>query len=296
MTIKDILLYLSQQNIIFEFEGNEEEIVNGFSSIKNYKKNSLTWIKDENILNHIDMNINIKLAIVKKENHFKGIQNKIITNIPRETFFNIVEKFYFEKEEIQRRGNNCNIDESARLDDSVIIGNNCTIKKNVTIGKGTIIGNNVVISSDVSIGNNCNIKSGVIIGENGFGYIIDKNEVKRELHFGSVNIKNGVDIGANTCIDRGTIDDTYIGNNVKIGNMCHIGHNVIIKENSWIGTGSFLAGSSNIKENCKINLCSVIRDNVIIGKNTIIAMGSVVTRDFSCEGKLIMGIPARIVE
>ena len=110
-------------------------------------------------------------------------------------------------------------------------------------------------------------------------------------HFGSVVIGDNVDIGANTTIERGTIDDTVIENGVKIDDLCQISHNVHIGENTNIITNTSIYGSVNIGKNCYI-ATSIIRNQLKIGDNVTIGMGSVVVKDIQ-DGSLVFGNPAK---
>jgi len=113
-------------------------------------------------------------------------------------------------------------------------------------------------------------------------------------HYGGVVIGQNVEIGANTCIDRGTLDDTIIGNNVKIDNLCHIGHNCIIKDNSSIVALSMLGGSAIIEENSYIAPGVMIKNQLKIGENSLIGIGAVVIKDVE-KNKVVAGVPAKVI-
>ena len=125
------------------------------------------------------------------------------------------------------------VHQSALIESSVVIGANCYISSGVVIKSGTRIHDNV------KIGENS------VVGKDGFGFVIQEDSVpKRFRHIGGVSINSGVEIGALTCIDRGTLSDTYIGENTKIDNLVHIAHNVKIGSESLIMASVTLCGSA----------------------------------------------------
>lgn len=160
------------------------------------------------------------------------------------------------------------------------IGDNCTIHSHVSIEDNTIIGKNVLI------------KNGARIGQAGFGFV--KNEVGEYEKFpqvGKVVIEDDVEIGANTCIDRGALSITKIGKGTKIDNLTEIAHNVQIGENCIITGNVGIAGSARIGNNVWVGPNSSIRNGVYIGSNAFINMGSIVIRNVN-DGEDVIGYPA----
>lgn len=294
LSIENIIKFLDDNNYKYEFIGNHNLFVEGFSTITNYKHNTITWLKNKEKYLGLDNEIFkiIKLVIAPieliKTNDFKNV---IFVQNPKEVFFAILSKFYIDEQKISISTKSV-ISKSAIIGINVTIGDFCTIGDNVFIDEGTIIENNVDIKSGVKIGKNCTIKSGAIIGGRGFGYSQDEDgSYISSPHFGSVVIGDYVDIGSNTCIDRGTIDDTVIMDGVKIDNLCHIAHNVVIGKNSMLITQAKVYGSCVIGNNCYIST-SIIRNQVKLGDNVTVGMGSVVTKDIE-SGKVVFGIPAK---
>jgi len=147
----------------------------------------------------------------------------------------------------------------------------------------------------VKIGEGCYFKPGAVIGGSGFGFEFgaDKIPVLRP-HVGGVKIGNNVQVGANSVIDRGTIDDTIIGNNVKIDNLVHISHNCQIGDNTCVVAGSVICGSATIGKNCWIGANSTIMNQVTIGDNVTIGIGANVVEDVP-SGSVIAGVKAQTV-
>jgi len=167
------------------------------------------------------------------------------------------------------------------------------IDYDVEIGEGTKIYANVTIYKDVKIGKNCIIHSGAVIGTDGFGYEQEADGSRFKIaHLGGVIIGDNVEIGANTCIDRGTLSDTIIEDGVKIDNLVHIAHNVHIKKNVVIIANAMIAGSVIIGEGAWIAPSSSIREGKKIGDGALVGLGSVVIKDVPI-GSTVMGVPAK---
>ena len=190
----------------------------------------------------------------------------------------------------------------------VKFGNNVLIGKNVKIGNNSIIGANTIVESNVSIGANCIIGSGVIIknsiiyndvvvqdnckiGQKGFGFIPMKEKNLKFPHIGKVLIKDNVEIGTGCTIDRGSINDTIIGNNTYLDNQVHIAHNVHIGSNCMIAGQVGFAGSSKIGNNVSIGGQAGISGHLKIGNNVKIGGGSGVVKDIQ-DNQIVMGYPA----
>ena len=190
----------------------------------------------------------------------------------------------------------------------VRFGNNVLIGKNVKIGKNSIIGSNSIIEHDVVLGENCIIGSNVIIkntlikdsvviqdnckiGLKGFGFIpINLKNIKFP-HIGKVVIDDDVEIGSSCTIDRGSVDDTYIGKNTYLDNQVHIAHNVKIGSNCMIAGQVGFAGSSKIGNNVSIGGQAGISGHLKIGNNVKIGGGSGVVKDIK-DNQIVMGYPA----
>ena len=294
ITIIKIIEFLNTLGEEIKFTGNQLEVIQGYSSIYEYQKNTITWLKNEEVYKRIEKNINspIKLIVLPEEHKdFDKFSNYIRTDNPHRVFFQIVEKFFTNEKEYSIGKSNF-ISQKAKIFSKVYIGNNCVIGDNVEIGERTRIYNNVTISDGVKIGTDCTIKSGAVIGEEGLGYTKEKDgKYRRVPHLGSVIIGNNVDIGANTTIERGVMENTIIEDGVKIDDLCQISHNTHIGENSMIIVHTAIYGSVKIGKNCWI-ASSIIRNQVKIGDNVVIGMGSVVTKDVK-DGAVVFGVPAK---
>ena len=143
-------------------------------------------------------------------------------------------------------GENSEIGHNSRLEAHVTIGNNCKIGNNCQIKA------NVVISYDCQIGNRVILHQGAIIGGDGFGLARDKEKWIKVPQLGAVQIGDDCEIGANTTIDRGTLDDTILEHDVHLDNQIQIAHNVHIGAHTVMAGCSAVAGSAKIGKNCFI--------------------------------------------
>jgi UDP-3-O-[3-hydroxymyristoyl] glucosamine N-acyltransferase len=181
---------------------------------------------------------------------------------------------------------------SAKISNSVYIGTNCSIGKCV-IGENTCIFPNVTIHDNVTIGKNVIIQAGAVIGTDGLGCErnVDGSLVKFP-HLGGVVIENDVEIGANCSIAKGAMSNTIIGEGCKINGLSFIAHNCILGKNVWITGSTMLSGSVTIDDNVTIYSKVIVREGLRIRKNSIIGMGSVVTKDIPA-GETWFGNPAK---
>lgn len=151
----------------------------------------------------------------------------------------------------------------------------------------------MVIRNKVKIGQRCHIQALPVIGEDGFGYSENKQHEKTMIkHYGGVYIGNDVFIGTHVNIARGTIDDTIISDGVKIAPSTHIGHNNIIGKDTTV-ICSQLYGSVQIGDDSYI-VGSIVKNQCKIGDQTLIGMGTVVTKDVA-SNQVAVGIPAKVI-
>lgn len=238
-------------------------------------KQILTFLTDEKYIFEIIVNNSISCVITTKEISEKikdlnyGI---IISENPRKTFFElhnklVDENFYFKKEK-----NN--------ISSKAIISSKVSIREyNINIEEDVIIEENVVIYPNVTIKKGSIIRANSTIGGNGFEFSKFGDKVLSIKFGGNVVIDENVEIQNNTCIDRGVFGTTYIGKNVKIDNLIHIAHDVVIGENTFVTACSEISGRVKIGKNSYFGPNSTVRNGIIIGENAKVSMGSVVTKN-----------------
>jgi len=181
-------------------------------------------------------------------------------------------------------GPNVVIDENVSIDDDVVIHAGSMIEADSVIGKASVIHPHVVIKANTIIGKNCTLYAGCVIGSDGFGYAKDDNKWIAIPQTGRVILGDNVDIGSNSTIDRGTLDDTIISSGVKIDNLVQIGHNCMIGENTIIAGCVGIAGSAKIGKNCAIGGAAMILGHLSITDNVTISPGSMITRSIKTSG------------
>ena len=187
-------------------------------------------------------------------------------------------------------GKNVLIGKDVYIGNKTYIGSNSIIENKVKIGDNCVIGSFVTIKNSL-IANNVHIQDGSKIGVKGFGFIPNKNKNIRTPHVGKVILEEGVEIGANSTIDRGSLADTIIGKNTFLDNQIHVAHNVQIGKNCMIAGQVGFAGSSTIGDNVVIGGQAGISGHLKIGNNVKIGGGSGVINDIP-DNQQVMGYPA----
>jgi len=186
-------------------------------------------------------------------------------------------------------GANVTIEGGVTLNNQVVIGAGCMIERGVTIGEGTTLEANVTIKHHSVIGKQCHFFSGAVIGNDGFGYAEspddnDENHWVKIPQVGRAVIEDHVDIGSNTTVDRGAIDDTVIEQGVKIDNLVQIAHNCRIGAHTVIAGCVGVAGSAVIGKHCKIGGAAMILGHLNIADDVTISPGSMITRSIVKAG------------
>jgi len=196
-------------------------------------------------------------------------------------------------------GNNCKIGAGSYIGENSIIGDSVTIFPNVTILNDTIIGNGTliwpgtVIRERTEIGQYCIFHINVSIGADGFGFhpSEDGRSLVKIPQIGNVVIGNGVEVGANTCIDRGKFGSTIIGDGCKIDNLVQIAHNVELGRSVIIAGTTGVAGSAIIGDGALIGGGVSIKEHTVIHPGVKVGAGSGVMNDIPA-GKTVLGYPA----
>ncbi len=292
ITIKQIITYLEEKGLPYVVQGNLEEIVCGFSSLSHYRGGTLTWINSSE--KTVETSVPVSACIVQKGADINA-GAKLITPQSKAVFFSVIEHFWsdIQDNDMPNIGPGTVIGANVHIAENVKIGCNCSITGYVSIGAGTVIADNVVIRNRVNIGCNCVIQSLTVIGEDGYGYSENEHHKKTMVkHFGGVSIGDDVFIGSQTYVGRGTIDDTIIESGTKISPTTHISHNDHIGKNVSIICAK-LFGSVTVGDNAYVS-ASTIRNQVKIGKDAFVGMGSVVTADVE-ENKVVAGTPAKVI-
>ncbi|MEZ5564383.1 MAG: UDP-3-O-(3-hydroxymyristoyl)glucosamine N-acyltransferase [Gammaproteobacteria bacterium] len=186
---------------------------------------------------------------------------------------------------------------SCQLGPGVVIGRQVVIGERVVIGPNSIVGDRVKIGDDTQImpgvvvyagtriGARCVLHTGVVLGSDGFGFARERDGTHVKVpQLGSVVVGNDVEIGANTTIDRGAIDDTVIGNGVKLDNQIQVGHNVRIGDHTVIAAQTGISGSATIGARCIVGGKAGFAGHIVVVDDVVIGGGTSVTGSIRTAG------------
>lgn len=176
------------------------------------------------------------------------------------------------------------IDAAAHIDPLAVIGPLCVIERGARIGAGTVLKSRVTVGADCVVGERCILHPGVVIGADGFGFAPNGDTWEKIEQLGAVRIGNDVEIGANTCIDRGALRDTVVEDGVKLDNLIQIGHNVRIGKNTAMAGCVGVAGSATIGANCTIGGSAGILGHLTLADGVHVSSFSLVTRSIHKPG------------
>ncbi len=182
------------------------------------------------------------------------------------------------------------IESGAVVEEDAVIHPFCFIGAGVKVGAGTVIYPNVTVYAGTRIGKRVTIHAGAVLGSDGFGYVWDGSRHKKIPQLGTLEIGDDVEIGANACIDRGSLGKTSIGQGTKIDNLVMVAHNVLIGEHSVLASQVGIAGSSTLGRNVVLGGKVGVRDHVTIGDGVMAAGGTGITKDVKA-GSVIAGTP-----
>jgi UDP-3-O-[3-hydroxymyristoyl] glucosamine N-acyltransferase len=172
----------------------------------------------------------------------------------------------------------------ARLAAGVSVGPGCVIGEGVTVGEGSCLYPNVVIYPHCVLGRRAIVHSGAVVGADGFGIANEAGRWIKIPQIGRVTVGDDVEIGANTTIDRGAIDDTVIEDGVKLDNQIQVGHNVRIGAHTALAGCVAVAGSANIGRRCTIGAAAVILGHLQLADDVHVSAGTVISRSILKPG------------
>ena len=295
-TLDQILQHLTDESVEVK-TGSEVVLITNASTLSEAEKESIVWVKPGQT-DKVD-----KLALSKavviicdSATYTEAVARNtektyLLVKEPKRIFSKLVNRLFVK---LPSPG----IHPSAVIDKAAIIGQNCYVGPFSYIGAAIIGDNNIIhghchIYDKVAIGNNCIIHAGVVIGSDGFGYSKDEaGNVEKFPHIGGVAIGNNVEIGSNTCIDKGALGNTIIHDGVKIDNLVHVAHNVELHANAFIIANAMLGGSTIVGEGAWIAPSASLLQQLTIGKNATVGVGAVVTKNIPAD-ETWTGAPAR---
>lgn len=276
----------------FEFRGNAEiSFVENFKSISDADSHSVVWCsptRDDK--QELVEKTNAKLIICDDSIDFtpKLLEEKgfFVVKNPKLAYSRLLRNMAGEKFEPGIH-QTATIHPEAEIAASAYIGPNTYIGK-CTIGENTILHGNNFVYKGTTIGNDVVVEAGAILGAEGFGLAkTEEGAWERLPHIGGLEIHDRVEIGAGTTIDRGTLDNTVIGEGTKISKSAHISHNVRIGKNCLITGCVVISGSTTIGNDVWISPNASILNKLTIGNNVFISLGATVTQDIKDNFKAL---------
>ncbi|WP_300454054.1 UDP-3-O-(3-hydroxymyristoyl)glucosamine N-acyltransferase [Accumulibacter sp.] len=182
-------------------------------------------------------------------------------------------------------GENVVVGERVRFGENVTLYPGCVIGDGVSIGDDSLLYPNVVVYHDCVIGRRAVLHSGAVIGADGFGFAKEGERWVKIPQIGRVVIGDDVEVGANTSIDRGALDDTLIADGVKLDNQIQVGHNCRIGEHAALAGCVGIAGSARIGRRCTIGGAGMISGHIELGDDVHISAGTLVTKSLTRPGQ-----------
>jgi UDP-3-O-[3-hydroxymyristoyl] glucosamine N-acyltransferase len=177
------------------------------------------------------------------------------------------------------------VDPTAVIDASAIIGPLCVVERGARIGAYSHLKSRVTVGEDCVVGDRCILHSGVVIGADGFGFALHQGVWEKMEQLGGVRIGNDVEIGANSCIDRGALEDTVLEDGVKLDNLVQIGHNVHVGAHTAMAGCAGVAGSARIGAHCTVGGGAVVLGHLTLVDGVHVSAASVVTRSILKPGQ-----------
>jgi len=301
-----------------ELRGNAKEIVDGVAPIADARPGQLAFYSTERnsaafkIL-PIDVLKNTRASVIllqrEQIKHAPAGATLLITDSPRGNIVKILGEIYaekprfgvsyfatvergvfFRKKRTNYVGQYATIERGAVLEEGVKVYPGAFIGRNVVLGANTIVYGGAHIEN-ATIGSDCVINSNAVIGKDGFGYTRQNGKNVFIPHTGRVVLGNRVSVGSNTCIDRGAMTDTIVGDGTKIDNLCQIAHGVVIGRECFLAGGVGIAGGAVIGNNVLLAGQVGIPNGIHIGDNVEVGAKSGVFRNIP-TGEKWMGMPA----
>jgi len=263
----------------------------GICTIQNSSSGSITFLANPKYKKYLD-DTSASAIIVSPE--FKDkITAGIVVNDPYLAYAKISSLYQKYSNPYDSKQSNYFIHESSDVHESVIIGPNVFIGPDCKIGQNSIIHANTSLVMNVEIGKNSVVHFNSVLGSDGFGYAPHKNGYTKIEQLGKLIVGDNVEIGAGCTIDRGAIENTIIHNGVKLDNLVHIAHNVIVGENSAIAASCAIAGSTIIGKNLQMGGLSGILGHLEIADDVLIGAHTLITKSINESGNYIGIMPAQ---
>ena len=183
------------------------------------------------------------------------------------------------------------VEDDAQIGDRVIIGPGCIVQRGAVVGDDSVLVSRVNLYPGVSLGKRCILHAGAVVGADGFGFAQNSGSWFKVPQVGSVRIGDDVEIGANTTIDRGAIDDTVVEDGVKLDNQIQVAHNVVIGAHTAIAACCGISGSTVIGQRCMIGGMVGFAGHLTIADDVVVTGCSLVSASIKKPGSYSSGMP-----
>jgi UDP-3-O-[3-hydroxymyristoyl] glucosamine N-acyltransferase len=218
----------------------------------------------------------------------------VFTNNPRLAFVRALNMIY-KKKKLVGISSRASVSPTAKIGRNCYIGDFTVIGDNCEIGDDSIVYDRVSLVQNCTLGNACVIQQGVTLGADGFAFERDTSgNLERFPHIMGVKIGKNVEISANSSVARGSLSDTVIGDGTKLDALVHVAHNVKIGKYCELTAGTIIGGSTTLGDMVWTGLNSMIKDNIKIGNNVIVAASAGVIHDV-VDGDIVAGVPAKSI-
>ena len=274
-----------------EVIGDSNLLITAIGTIQHSSAGCITFLANPKYKKYLD-DTSASAIIVSPE--FKNnITAGIVVDDPYLAYAEISSLYQKYPNPYDSKQSNYFIHESSDVHESVIIGPNVFIGPDCKIGQGSIIHANTSLVMNVEVGKNSVVHFNSVLGSDGFGYAPHKNGYSKIEQLGKLIVGDNVEIGAGCTIDRGAIENTIIHDGVKLDNLIHIAHNVILGENSAIAASCAIAGSTIIGKNLQMGGLSGILGHLEIADDVSIGAHTLITKSINESGNYVGIMPAQ---
>lgn len=288
-------------------QGSPDVEINGLGTIARASKGQITFLASTKYAHYLE-NTEASAVVLSSQEASRTRLPALIVPDPKLTFAQIAHLLYpFTSVSVGKHpsaiiGEGCEIHPEAHIGPHCVIGDRvkigrhvilqaaCYVGNDVEIGEGTLLYPQVTVYHGCQIGRDCTIHSGAVIGSDGFGFAKCGAHWLKVPQVGAVKIGDRVEIGANTTIDRGAIEDTEIGNDVILDNLIQIAHNVKIGEGTAIAAAVSIAGSTEIGKHCQLGGASCIVGHLSIADHVNLVGSSNVGQSITKAGTYASGL------
>lgn len=289
-----------------ELRGDGDLIITGVSTLKEAGSGEIAFLANESYRKHL-AGTSAGAVLLRPEDAEGLTLTALVTSNPYLAFAQVTQLFNNRPlVEIGRHPSaviaaSADIAGDVRIAANVVVGEHVVIGQGCEIGAGTVIGDhcvlgeqchlnaNVTLYHDVTLGDRVRVHSGTVIGADGFGFAPNQGRWEKIIQLGGVRIGNDVEIGANTCIDRGALGDTIIGNNVILDNLVQIAHNVELGDGTAAAAQAGVAGSSKLGKHCTLAGNAGVAGHLELCDSVFVAPKTVISKSISVPGGYATG-------